>query len=53
MLISSDTEEIMELSDRAVTVYQGHVNAMFMKENLNQNDLLSATLNVVGDEKVV
>jgi len=52
MLISSDMEEIVELSDRAVTVYQGRINAEVSKTEINQDNLMSAAFGVTGEKKV-
>ncbi|NCC86453.1 MAG: sugar ABC transporter ATP-binding protein [Clostridia bacterium] len=46
MLISSDMEEIVGLSDRAVTVYQGHINGEFIKDDINQDKLMAAAFGV-------
>ena len=50
MLISSDMEEIVELSDRAVTVYQGRINGEFPKEEINQDHLMAAAFGVTGEQ---
>jgi AI-2 transport system ATP-binding protein len=42
LLISSDMEEIIELSDRALTMFQGRINHTFEKADINQNNLMSA-----------
>ena len=34
LLISSDMEEIIELSDRAVAIYHGRLNGKFSKEEI-------------------
>lgn len=52
MLISSDMEEIIELSDRAVTVYQGRINGEFLKDDINQDNLMAASFGVTGEQKV-
>ena len=52
MLISSDIEEIVELADRAVTVYRGRVNFEFNKEEINQDNLMAAAFGVVKGKKV-
>ncbi|HWP52108.1 MAG TPA: sugar ABC transporter ATP-binding protein [Clostridia bacterium] len=52
MLISSDMEEIIELSDRAVTMYQGRLNSEFSKEEINQDSLMSAAFGVLGGKQV-
>ncbi len=46
LLISSDMEEIIELSDRAITMFQGRINHMFKKEQISQNNLMSASFGV-------
>ncbi len=42
LLISSDMEEIVELSDRAATMYCGHINKTFTKEQISQDSLMAA-----------
>ena len=49
LLISSDMEEIVELADRAVTMYQGRINAEFQKEEINQDNLMAAAFGIVGE----
>lgn len=51
LLISSDMEEIIELSDRAITMFQGRINHMFQKEDINQHNLMSAAFDVYQDVK--
>ena len=46
LLISSDMEEIVELSDRAVTMYCGHINKEFAKCDISQDNLMSAAFGV-------
>lgn len=46
MLISSDMEEIVELSDRAITIFQGRVNKVFSKEEINGDSLMKASFGV-------
>lgn len=46
MLISSDMEEIVELSDRAMTIFQGRVNRVFSKEEVNGDSLMKASFGV-------
>lgn len=51
LLVSSDMEEIVELSDRAVCVFQGRINAEFCKEQITQDNLTSASFGVeIGRE---
>jgi len=42
LLISSDMEEIVELADRAVTMFRGRINAEFSKQEISQDNLMSA-----------
>ncbi|MCL1965008.1 MAG: ATP-binding cassette domain-containing protein [Firmicutes bacterium] len=46
LLISSDIEEIMELSDRAVTMYCGRINQEFSKGEISQDRLMAASFGV-------
>ena len=50
LLISSDMEEIIELSDRAVAIYQGRLNGKFSKEEITQDNLTSASFGLSGKE---
>ena len=50
LLISSDMEELEELADRVVTMYQGRVNAQFQKADINQDNLTQAALGNVKQE---
>ena len=43
LLISSDLEEIVELSDRAVSMYQGHINHTFAREKIDLDNLTAAS----------
>ena len=52
LLISSDMEEIVELSDRAVSVFQGRINAELSKEEINQDNLMAATFDVKQEKEV-
>lgn len=53
LLISSDMEEIVELSDRAVTMYQGRLNHSFEKSEITEDNLMAAAFGVYGGgEKV-
>ena len=49
LLISSDMEEIMELSDRAVTMYCGRINREFSREELSQDSLMAAAFGVAEE----
>ena len=50
LLISSDMEELEELADRVVTMYQGRVNAQFQKADINQDNLTAAAFGIVKQE---
>ena len=50
LLISSDMEEIVDLADRAVTMYQGRINAEFQQENINQDALMAAAFGILEGE---
>lgn len=52
MLISSDMEEIVELSDRAVAMYQGRINGEFIGDDINQDNLMSAAFGVLNRKQV-
>ena len=52
LLISSDMEEIIELCDRAVTMYYGRINREFCKEEINHDALIAATFGVSEDKAV-
>ena len=47
LLISSDMEEIIELSDRALSMYNGRINAEFTREGINQDSLTKASFGIV------
>ncbi|HCM27522.1 MAG: ABC transporter ATP-binding protein [Treponema sp. GWB1_62_6] len=49
LLISSDMEEILELSDRAMTMYLGRINKEFRKEEISQESLMAAAFGVIGE----
>lgn len=50
LLISSDMEELVELADRVVTMYQGRINAQFQKADINQDNLTAAAFGIVEQE---
>lgn len=52
LLISSDMEEIVELSDRAVTMYSGRINKEFSKKEISQDSLMAAAFGVVEGGEV-
>ncbi len=47
LMISSDMEEIVELSDRAVTMYCGSINRSFLRQDINQDNLMAAAFGVM------
>jgi AI-2 transport system ATP-binding protein len=49
LLISSDIEEVVELSDRAITMFQGHIRAEFQGEEINQDNIMSASFGVTRE----
>jgi len=46
LLISSDFEEIIELSDRAMSMYAGKINREFSKQEITQDNLMAAAFGV-------
>lgn len=50
LLISSDLEEIVELSDRAVSMYQGRINHTFTKDKIDLDSLTAASFGVYEEE---
>lgn len=52
LLISSDMEEVVELSDRVMTVCQGRINGEFTGEDINQDQLMAASFGIVKDTEV-
>lgn len=50
LLISSDLEEIVELSDRAITMFQGKINHIFDKKQINLDNLMAASFGVYKEE---
>ncbi|NLB90607.1 MAG: sugar ABC transporter ATP-binding protein, partial [Clostridiales bacterium] len=51
LLISSDMEEIIELSDRALTMFSGRINKEFERKDIHQDQLMSAAFGLGGKEK--
>ncbi len=47
LMVSSDIEEVVELADRAITVFQGRINGEFQKKDINQDTLTSASFGVL------
>lgn len=50
LLISSDLEEVIELSDRSLTMYSGSLNCEFKQEAMNIDSLMSAAFGVLDKE---
>jgi AI-2 transport system ATP-binding protein len=46
LLISSDMEEVVELSDRALAMYRGRIDRCFRKEEINQDNLMAAAFGI-------
>jgi AI-2 transport system ATP-binding protein len=46
LLISSDIEEIVELSDRAITMFQGRIKAEFIGEDITRDSIMSACFGI-------
>lgn len=53
LLISSDMEEIVELSDRVVTMFQGKINHEFQKEQITLDNLMAASFGVYKEDKAI
>ncbi len=53
LLISSDFEEIVELADRAVTMYQGSINHRFSKDEITLDNLTAASFAVYEEENAL
>lgn len=47
LLVSSDIEEIIELSDRAVTVFHGTINGEFSENEITQDRLTAASFGLI------
>lgn len=52
LLISSDMEEVVELADRAFTMFQGRINHEFAKSEITQDNLMAAAFGVEREEAV-
>ena len=52
LMVSSDIEEVVELADRAITVFQGRINGEFSHDEITQDVLTSASFGI-GREKAV
>ncbi|MCI6607724.1 MAG: ATP-binding cassette domain-containing protein, partial [Mitsuokella jalaludinii] len=49
LLISSDMEEVVELADRAVTMFRGRINHEFKKGEITQDNLMAASFGVYNE----
>ena len=52
LMVSSDIEEVVELADRAITVFQGRINGEFRHEEITQDVLTSASFGITGGKAV-
>ena len=46
LMVSSDIEEVVELADRAVTVFQGRINGEFRHDEITQDVLTGASFGI-------
>ncbi len=49
-MISSDIEEVAELSDRVATMYQGRINHTFKGMSITVDNLMAASFGVYKEE---
>ena len=47
LLISSDMEELVQLSDRVVSMFRGRINREFKKEEINNDSLMAASFGMI------
>ena len=52
LMVSSDIEEVVELADRAITVFQGRINGEFDRSEITQDILTSASIGIGQERKV-
>lgn len=52
LMVSSDIEEVVELADRAITVFQGRINGEFRQDEITQDVLTSASFGIVRERAV-
>ena len=52
LMVSSDMEEVVELADRAITVFQGRINGEFSRDEITQDALTSAAFGIAHERKV-
>ncbi len=51
LMVSSDIEEVVELADRAITVFQGRINGEFRHDEITQDALTGASFGIVGERE--
>ena len=51
LMVSSDIEEVVELADRAITVFQGRINGRFEHDEITQDVLTSASFGIVNGKE--
>lgn len=49
LMVSSDMEEIVELSDRALTMYHGRINGEFKQDEISQDALTGASFGMTKE----
>jgi len=52
LMVSSDIEEVVELADRAITVFQGRINGEFSHDEITQDVLTSASFGIAQEKAV-
>ena len=52
LIVSSDIEEVVELADRAITVFQGRINGEFSHDEITRDVLTSASFGIVNKKAV-
>lgn len=52
LMVSSDIEEVVELADRAVTVFQGRINGEFGRDEITQDVLTGASFGIAQKKAV-
>ncbi len=52
LMVSSDIEEVVELADRAITVFHGCINGEFRHEEITQDVLTSASFGITREKAV-
>ena len=52
LMVSSDIEEVVELADRAITVFQGRINGEFHHDEITQDVLTGASFGIKNEKAV-